>query len=131
MSFKDVNILLVEDNNKTRNLISNLLSDMGIYQVFEAKDGREAQEFLDSAVDQVDLIICDWKMPRMTGIELLQQVRTVYRTMPFLMITGNADPDSVKAARMFGVNAYMAKPFTAEQFERKVTMLLRQLKTPI
>lgn len=131
MSFKDVQILLVEDNDKTRNLISTLLADMGIYQVSEAKDGREAQEFLDSAVDHVDLIICDWKMPRMSGIELLQQVRTVYRAMPFLMITGNTDPDSVKAARMFGVNAYIAKPFTAENFERKVGMLVRQLQIPM
>lgn len=131
MNFKDVNILLVEDNEKTRKLLSNLLGEMGIYQVFEAGDGRQAQEFLDSASDQVDLIICDWQMPRMTGIELLQQVRTVYRTMPFLMVTGNTDADSVKAARMFGVNAYIAKPFTAEQFEKKVSMLLRQLHTPV
>ncbi len=66
-------------------------------------------------------------MPRMTGIELLAQVRRDFPAMPFIMVTANRDSDSVKAARGLGVNAYIAKPYAPEQLETKLKALARQL----
>ena len=91
--------------------------------MFTANDGKEALDFLGSCDDLVDIIICDWKMPRMTGIELLQQVRTVDADVPFLMLTGLANVDSVVAARESRVSAYLRKPFSAEQLEQKIRAL--------
>ncbi len=120
-------ILAVEDNSAARNLLKNILTDIGIHQIFTASDGREAQEFLDEAHDEIDLILCDWRMPRMTGLELLQQVRTVFPEMPFIMITANADIDSVNAAMNYGVNAYISKPYSAHELEKKMKMIAFQL----
>jgi CheY-like chemotaxis protein len=123
----DISVLVVEDMPQAIKLLKMMLADLGVNQIYTARDGREAQEFLDDAADYIDMIICDWRMPRMTGLELLQQVRTVYPDMPFMMVTANADVDSVRAAGQFGVNAYIIKPFSAEQFERKFLALALQL----
>ncbi len=76
----------------------------------------------------IDLIICDWEMPNMTGIELLQQVRMVYPDMPFIMVTGNADPDSVKAAARYRVSGYIKKPYAPQQIADNLTTLAMTLK---
>ena len=119
----ELKVLVVEDNLQARTMIRMMCKELGISQVFTANDGKEALDFLGSCDDLVDIIICDWKMPRMTGIELLQQVRTVDPDVPFLMLTGLANVDSVVAARESGVSAYLRKPFSAEQLEQKIRAL--------
>ena len=116
-------VLVVEDNLQARTMIRMMCKELGISQVFTANDGKEALDFLGSCDDLVNIIICDWKMPRMTGIELLQQVRTVDLDVPFLMLTGLANVDSVVAARESGVSGYLRKPFSAEQLEQKIRTL--------
>lgn len=123
IKLKDLRVLIVDDMPEAIKLLKMVLGAAGVTQVFSAKDGRAAQEFLDSADDMIDLIICDWEMPRMTGLELLQQVRTVYPDMPFMMVTGNTEIDAVKAAKGFGVNAYLGKPFSPQQIKEKIEQL--------
>lgn len=123
----DIRVLLVDDNPQALKVLKMVLSNLGIHQIFTARDGRSAQDFLGEAEGEVDLIICDWEMPRMTGLELLQQVRTVYPDMPFMMVTGNADAKSVRTAKEFGVNAYLSKPFTPQQMQEKITALAKRL----
>ncbi len=120
-------VLMVEDNAQAAKLLQKVLAGIGVHQVYRATDGREAQKFLDAADDLVDLIICDWAMPHMTGLELLQQVRTVYADMPFIMLTGNAEVDSVKAAIKFGVNAYVTKPYSPQQLAEHIFTLSKTL----
>ena len=120
----ELTVLVVDDYSQARELTKMILSGLGVHQVFTAKDGREAHDFLVSSGARVDLIICDWRMPRMTGLELLQQVRAVYPDMPFIMVTGNADSDSVKAAGELDVSAYIRKPYSPQQFEKKVMAVL-------
>ncbi len=83
-----------------------------------------AQTFLDEAPELIDLIVCDWRMLNMTGLELLQQVRSTYPDMPFMMLTGKTDLQSVKVAREFGVDAYVAKPYSPQQLEKKLIALV-------
>ena len=108
----NLKVLIVEDQSEARAMIRNMLLELGINQVFESCDGREALNFIDSAFDFVDVIICDWNMPKMTGVELLRQLRTVDQDVPFLMVTGRADVDSVVEAKSSGVTGYVSKPFS-------------------
>jgi two-component system chemotaxis response regulator CheY len=68
----------------------------------------------------IDLVLCDWNMPGRSGLELLQQVRSVGLEVPFVMVTGRADKESVIAAKDAGVTAYISKPFSAAQLEAKM-----------
>ena len=123
--FKDLKVLVVEDNFQATTLIKGMLQDLGLNQVYTAKDGKEALDFLGACDDLVDVVLCDWKMPRMTGLELLQQIRTVDADMPFVMITAMADRDAVMAARSRGVTAYIRKPYSMEQIAKKLRVVAR------
>lgn len=126
---QDLKVLIVEDNPQASKLLKKVLGGLGVHQAFCSADGREAQQFLDAADDMVDLIICDWEMPNMTGIELLQQVRTVYPDMPFIMVTGNADAESVKAAARYRVSGYIKKPYAPQQIADSLITLVMTLKS--
>lgn len=115
-----IRILLVEDQNDARAMMRTMLGELGITQIFEATDGREALRFMDSAFDFVDLVICDWNMPAMSGMDFLKQLRTVDPALPFLMVTGRSDMDSVVEAKSAGVNGYIKKPFSPAQLEVKL-----------
>lgn len=121
----ELRILAVEDNFNALNLLRTMLADIGINQVFTAKDGKEALDFLGAADDMIDVVLCDWKMPRMSGLEVLQQIRTVDPDMPFIMVTGNADKESVLAAKNVGVTSYISKPYSGKQLEKKLRAISR------
>lgn len=126
-SIKDLKVLLVEDQSEARAMMRNMLLEMGVTQIFEAPDGRDALRFLDSAFEFVDLVICDWNMPSMSGVELLRQLRTVYPDLPFLMVTGRSDMESVVEAKSSGVTGYIRKPFSVKQFETKLRVISHKL----
>ncbi len=120
-------ILVVEDQPDARAMVRGMLSEMGITQIFEASDGREAMTFTDTAMDMIDVVICDWNMPKMTGIDLLRQMRTVMPDVPFLMLTGRGDIDSVAEAKSCGVTAYIRKPFSPANLEIKLRVIKSKL----
>lgn len=122
-----LHVLVVEDNTLTLKLIQAVLKDMSVGQVYTARDGREAQTFLDAGDDLINLIICDWNMPRMSGLDLLKQVRTVHPDLPFLMVTARGTIDSVVAAKKSGVSGYVVKPFSPAELEQKVVALARRI----
>jgi two-component system chemotaxis response regulator CheY len=130
-SLNELKVLVVEDSPAAAKLLQMVLAGLGIHQSFVAQDGKAAQDFLDAADDLVDIIICDWQMPRMSGLELLCQVRTVYPDMPFMMVTGNNDIESVKIAKQSGVNAYITKPFSAAQVQSKLLAITNKMCHPI
>lgn len=123
---KDLKILVVEDQSESRAMLRNMLGDIGVNQVFEATNGREAFSFIDSAFDLVNFIMCDWNMPGMTGVEFLRQVRSVDPETPFLMITGRGDISSVAEAKNSGVTGYIKKPFSAAQLEAKIRIIIQK-----
>lgn len=123
----ELKILVVEDQNEARSMIRNMLMELGINQVFESSDGREALAFIDSAFDFVNVIICDWNMPNMNGVEFLRQLRSVDQDIPFLMVTGRIDVDSVVEAKASGVTAYISKPFSPQQLEAKLRIIMHRM----
>ncbi len=124
---RDLRVLVIDDSLEAVNLIRAMLQELGLNQVFISKDGKDALDFLGACDDLVNVILCDWNMPRLNGIELLRQVRSVDPDFPFIMVTGGADLNQVKEARENGVTGYILKPFSARELEKKLRAVARLL----
>lgn len=124
---KHIRIMIVDDFATMRKVIRNLLKQVGYENIVEAEDGVVALKTLKSK--KIDLVISDWNMPNMTGIELLKAVRAdeELSTTPFLMVTAEALQDNVIAAVKAGVNNYIVKPFTAEVLNEKIMKILEKV----
>ncbi|MCP8466972.1 response regulator [Pseudomonas sp. ZM23] len=120
-----VSVLVVDDAPFIRDLVKKGLRDHfpGL-QIEEAVNGRKAQQFL--ARQSVDLILCDWEMPELSGIELLTWCREQegLKTTPFIMVTSRGDKDNVVQAIQAGVSDFIGKPFSNDQLVSKVKKAL-------
>ena len=125
--FDNIRIMIVDDQADMRSMIRHMLAELGVNQVFEAADGKQALMFMDDALDLIDIVICDWNMPVMSGVEVLRQLRSVNPEMPFLMVTGRSDMTSVTEARASGVTAYISKPFSMDQLETKLKVIMSRM----
>lgn len=120
-----IKILIVDDFATMRRILKNILKQLGFKNLVEADDGTTAWDVLES--QEIDLIISDWNMPKMTGLELLKKVRasTRYQKAPFLMVTAEAQKQNVIEAVQAGVSNYVVKPFTAEAISDKLKKILK------
>jgi len=120
MNEKNIKVLIVDDFATMRKVVRNLLKQVGYEDIVEAEDGVMALKALKS--QKIDVIVSDWNMPNMTGLELLKAVRAdeELAKTPFLMVTAEALQDNVVAAVKAGVNNYIVKPFTAEVLNDKI-----------
>lgn len=120
-----VSVLVVDDATFIRDLVKKGLRDNfpGV-QIEEAINGRKAQQMLSRQV--IDLILCDWEMPEMSGLELLTWCREQdnLKTTPFIMVTSRGDKENVVQAIQAGVSDYIGKPFSNEQLVTKVKKAL-------
>jgi len=121
-----IKILIVDDFATMRRILKNILKQLGFKNLVEADDGTTAWEMLQGG-QAIDLIISDWNMPKMTGLELLKKVRadSRYVKTPFLMVTAEAQKQNVIEAVQAGVSNYVVKPFTAEAISDKLKKILR------
>lgn len=121
---RNMRILVVDDAQTMRRIIINLLRQLGFTNMTEADDGTTAWERLTS--EHIDLIISDWNMPKMTGIDLLKQVRASekYKDSPFIMVTAEGKRENVIAAVQAGVSNYIVKPFNAATLKEKLTKVI-------
>lgn len=116
-----VSVLVVDDASFIRDLIKNCLRNYfpGI-RIEDAVNGRKAQSLLNR--ESFDLVLCDWEMPEMSGLELLTWCREQdhLQTLPFIMVTSRGDKENVVQAIQAGVSDFVSKPFTNEQLLTKV-----------
>lgn len=122
---KALNVLVVDDAAFIRDLIKKAMRDSyPSFKIHEANDGRKAQTVLKN--HPIDLVLCDWEMPEMSGLELITWMRTEerYANTPFMMITSRGERDHVIKAVTAGVSDYIGKPFTRDNFLSKVNKLL-------
>ena len=119
-------VLIVDDQDDARDLLKDMLKEIGTAETAEAKDGQEALQFLSDRPGFADVILCDWNMPNMTGLDFLGEVRIKAPKTPFLMVTGRSDMDSVIRAKSLGLSAYIRKPFTKEQLEAKLRIVIQK-----
>jgi two-component system chemotaxis response regulator CheY len=115
-----MSILVVDDFSTMRRIIKGLLQDLGFANITEADDGLTALSLLKAG--NFDLLITDWNMPGMQGVELLRQVRADERMkkLPVLMLTAEAKRAQIVAAAQAGVSGYVIKPFTAATLKEKI-----------
>lgn len=127
MADRSVKILVVDDFATMRKVVRNLLKQGGYDDIVEAEDGVMALKTLKS--QKIDVVVSDWNMPNMSGLELLKAVRAdaELAKTPFLMVTAEALQDNVVAAVKAGVNNYIVKPFTAEVLNEKIKKLVEGL----
>lgn len=119
-----VKILVVDDYATMRHILRNLLSTIGMTEVEEASDGGEALSKLRAG--KFDLVISDWNMEPVTGLDLLRQVRSdqALARLPFLMVTAESKTENVIAAKQAGVSNYIVKPFNAETLKTKIAAVM-------
>ena len=120
---KDPNILLIDDEELTLELIKHMLDEIDVGEVFTSRNGRRALSILQKTPGHYDLIISDWEMPGMNGLDFLTAFRQFDKQTPVLMVTGNTRRDLVMEAIKAGVNDFLGKPFTARDLLAKVKKL--------
>lgn len=125
MTKEDFCILVVDDFPIMRGIIRRMLTKrFGLKRIFEAEDGVIAWEILSR--EKVDLVICDWNMPNMTGIALLKKIRADKRflDLPFVMVTAEGKKENLIEATREGVTGFIIKPFTAKDLGKKLNLIL-------
>ena len=117
---RNINVLIVDDYKTMLRIIRNLLKQLDFENVEEASDGQEALSKLRAG--NFGLVISDWNMQPMTGLDLLKEVRADARlkSTPFIMITAESKTENVIAAKKAGVNNYIVKPFNAQTLKSKI-----------
>jgi len=115
-----INVLIVDDFATMRRIIKGVLKQLGFSNLIEAEDGEVALKELRK--EKIGLIVSDWNMPNMTGLELLKAVRADnnLKNIPFLMVTAEGQKENVIQAVQAGVSNYIVKPFTPETFNAKL-----------
>lgn len=121
----ETKILVIDDMPSIRDLVKNTLKAMGYKNIVEAGDGEEGLKVLmqnNVAGSQIQLVISDWNMPKMKGLDLLKQVRATaeWTNLPFVLLTSESERDQVTEAVLAGVSQYIVKPFSAKIFEDKL-----------
>jgi len=122
-------VLIAEDQAETAELISQILEDIGIKQIEMASDGREAFDKIRRAKEPFDFILCDWEMPELNGLEVLEKAKAsnTLGDALFWMVTGNTDTDKIKQAAMKGAKDYIAKPVQPDVLEGKLKAAITAL----
>jgi len=120
-------ILIVDDFSTMRRIITNLLHDLGFNNTEEADDGNSALPMLQNG--DFDLLVTDWNIQGMTGIDLLKAVRADEKlsALPVLMVTAESKREQIIEAAQAGVNGYIVKPFTAVTLREKIDKIFERV----
>lgn len=135
MFAKDTRFLIVDDTKTIRSLLKEMLHNIGFRNFTEAADGNQALQLLKDRAETpeaFEFIICDWNMPGMTGIELLE-IRNNderFKTVPFLMVTIESEREYVLKAVSMGVSDFVVKPFSESTVAHKIRGIWSRLENP-
>lgn len=128
INFKKLSILVVEDLKPMRDLMASILKDLGVGHVAMASDGEEG--FRAFRLHRSDILITDWEMQPMGGLELTRRIRmspmSPNRMVPVIMMTGYTSPARISTARDCGITEFIAKPFTAEKLVQRIAHVVNR-----
>ena len=121
----ELEVLVVDDAATMRRIVKGLLRELGFKNMREAENGSMALEELKRK--KADLVVSDWNMPVMTGLDLLRAIRADddLKSTPVLMVTAEAKKENLIAALQAGVTSYIIKPFTAKILEEKLNKIFQ------
>ena len=124
---KSMRILVVDDFSTMRRIVRGILRQLGFENIVEAENGAEAFKTVQGG--GIDLVVSDWNMPVMNGLDLLKNIRAEETTknVPLLMVTAEALKENVVQAISAGANNYVVKPFTPDVLEEKMTAIFKNL----
>jgi two-component system chemotaxis response regulator CheY len=127
-SAKNLQILVVDDQQSMRELTRHCLKQLGVNKIEVAKSGEEALGILGKT--KFDLIVSDWNMDGISGLELLTKIRNnpVIKKLPFIMATGQKEKSQIMAAKEAGANNYVVKPFSAADLRKRIEAVLGALE---
>ena len=119
-------VLVVDDFATMRKIVRNILKQIGFEDITEAEDGSVALRLIKSEL--VGLVVSDWNMPNMSGLDLLKEIRKNPQTasLPVLMVTAEGLKENVMEAVKAGVNNYVVKPFNAEVLQEKIETIFKK-----
>lgn len=122
-------VLVVDDFSTMRKIIRNVLKQIGFDEVLEADDGTTALAIIRT--EQVGLVVTDWNMPQMDGMELLKKIRghKATQNIPVLMVTAEGMKENIIAAVKAGVDNYIVKPFTSETLQEKIEQIFKKRRS--
>ena len=125
-----LNFLIVDDIANMRRTIRNMLKYLGYKNFYDAENGKVALKKLKN--HQIDIVLADWNMPVMNGIELLKAIRNddKLKLLPFIMITGELDKSIIAEAAEYGADEYMIKPFVAKTLQKKIENVISARNDP-
>lgn len=132
MSIKaSMKILVIDDMATMRKIIKNMLGQMGFKNIDEADDGATAWPKIQEAHasgEPFEFIVSDWNMPGMSGLDLLKNIRESedFKTLPFLMVTAEAEQGNVVIAVKAGVSNFIVKPFSAQVLKEKIDKIFNK-----
>ncbi len=121
-------VLVAEDYGTMRQILCHSLREIGFKNVLEAEYGLDALKVIQG--EDIGLVVTDWHMPQMGGLELLKRIRgnPATASLPVLMVTIEESKDCVIAALKAGVNHYLVKPFTAADLKEKIELIFHKIK---
>ncbi len=122
---KNIHILIVEDDDINRKLLVNILNTIGYANVLQAENGLLGWELIQK--EKIDLVMTDWMMPELDGLELLKKIRLSdppLKTLPVIMITALGKQDAIKKAAEWDINGYVIKPFSVNTVLSKIEEIL-------
>jgi two-component system, chemotaxis family, chemotaxis protein CheY len=122
-------VLIVDDMMTMRKIVSKKIRDLGFTDLTEAGDGIKAWEAISAASPQIGLVISDWNMPNCSGLDLLKRIRadSRFKTLPFLMVTAEAEMHQIQEALKAGVDSYVIKPFDAQTLSDKLEQVHKKV----
>lgn len=122
----DAYVLIAEDDHVNAQLLRETLEDLGITRIDVVENGRSALYALQNCSPAYDIVLCDWEMPEMNGLEVRRAVKSLAKLQDthFVMVTGLTEVSRIREAINLGVNDYIAKPVNMEIFEQKIKAVL-------
>ena len=122
----EAHVLIAEDDPDSAMLLEGIVEDFGIKHISIARDGRDALNALKNASPAFDIVLCDWDMPEMSGLEVRRQVRNLARLQDthFIMVTAVSEASRIKQAIGEGITDYIVKPVDASILEKKIMTAL-------
>ena len=128
---KDMRILVVDDFKTMRKIVTNALTAMGFTNIQEAEDGEAGYTALEAALAEgkpYGMVVSDWNMPKLQGIDLLKKVRghEKMKVMPFVLVTAEAEQSNIVDAVKAGVSNYVVKPFSPAAFAEKIQAVYKR-----
>lgn len=125
----DTQVLVIDDMTTMRKIVIKALREIGLTKFLEAADGTVGWEIISAANPRISLVVSDWNMPKCTGLDLLKRVRSDSRfsSLPFVLVTAEAEKSQIVEAVQAGVSSYIVKPFSTESLKVKIESIYKKV----